>query len=261
MIQGSSVSPDAGSEIRFQAYVTEVSEVIGHAGRVGPLRGYCTGLLLPGERKSIEPMAARLDPRHVQTTHQSLHHFVAKAPWDDAAVLTAVREQVLPALTRHGPITAWILDDTGFPKKGTHSVGVARQYCGQLGKQDNCQVAVSLSLANDEGSLPVAFDLYLPEEWANDPVRRTKAGVPKMLTFRTKPQIALEQIRRVLAEGLPAGVVLGDAAYGIETDFRTALTAMSLSYVLGVHWCLAAGIPAAQAVVGQGAPTQAPAPG
>jgi SRSO17 transposase len=150
-------------------------------------------------------------------------------------VLTAVCEQVLPALTRHGPITAWILDDTGFPKKGTHSVGVARQYCGQLGKQDNCQVAVSLSLANDEGSLPVAFDLYLPEEWANDPVRRTKAGVPKSFAFRTKPQIALEQIRRALAEGLPPGVVLGDAAYGIETDFRTALTAVSLSYVLGVQ--------------------------
>jgi SRSO17 transposase len=230
-----SVSPDAGSEVRFQAYINALSEEIGHADRIDPLRRYCTGLLLPGERKSIEPMAARLDPRHVQATHQSLHHFVAKAPWDDAAVLTAVREQVLPALTRHGPITAWILDDTGFPKKGTHSVGVARQYCGQLGKQDNCQVAVSLSLANDEGSLPVAFDLYLPEEWANDPVRRTKAGVPKTLAFRTKPQIALEQIRRALAEGLPPGVVLGDAAYGIETDFRTALTAVSLSYVLGVQ--------------------------
>ncbi len=230
-----SVSPDAGSEVRFQAYISALSEEIGHADRIAPLRRYCTGLLLPGERKSIEPMAARLDPRHVQAAHQSLHHFVAKAPWSDAAVLTAVREQVLPALTRHGPITAWILDDTGFPKKGTHSVGVARQYCGQLGKQDNCQVAVSLSLANDGGSLPVAFDLYLPEEWANDPVRRTKAGVPKMLTFRTKPQIALEQIRRALAEGLPAGVVLGDAAYGIATDFRTALTAVSLSYVLGVQ--------------------------
>src|SRR3954447_13639642 len=263
MIKSSSVSPEAGSEIRFQAYVTEVSEVIGHADRISPLRGYCTGLLLPGERKSIEPMAAQLDPLHVQATHQSLHHFVAKAPWDDAAVLAAVREQVLPALTRRGPITAWILDDTGFPKKGTHSVGVARQYCGQLGKQDNCQVAVSLSLANNEGSLPVAFDLYLPEEWATDPVRRATAGVPKTLAFRTKPQIALEQIRRALAEGLPAGVVLGDAAYGVETDFRTALTAVSWSYVLGVHWHLAAGTRslAAQAVVGHGAPTQAPAPG
>jgi len=220
MIKSLSVSPDAGSEVRFQAYINALSEEIGHADRIDPLRRYCTGLLLPGERKSIEPMAARLDPRHVQATHQSLHHFVAKAPWDDAAVLAAVREQVLPTLTRHGPITAWILDDTGFPKKGTHSVGVARQYCGQLGKQDNCQVAVSLSLANDEGSLPVAFDLYLPEEWANDPVRRATAGVPRSLAFRTKPQIALEQIRCALAEGLPPGVVLGDAAYGVDSARR-----------------------------------------
>jgi SRSO17 transposase len=112
---------------------------------------------------------------------------------------------------------------------------VARQYCGQLGKQDNCQVAVSLSLANDGSSLPVAFELYLPEEWAADPVRRAKAGVPKTLRFRTKPQIALEQIRRALADRLPPGVVLGDAGYGVDTDFRTALTALSLSYVLGVQ--------------------------
>src|SRR6187431_2309823 len=228
MIKPSFVSPDAGSEVRFQTYVNALSEAIGHADRVDPLRRYCTGLLLPGERKSIEPMAARLDPRHVQATHQSLHHFVAKAPWDDAAVLTAVREPVLPALTRHGPITAWILDDTGFPKKGTHSVGVTRQYCGQLGKQENCQVAVSLSVAHDLASLPIAFELYLPESWAGDPARRAKAGVPQDLTFRTKPQIALEQIRRALADGVPPGVVLGDAGYGIDTSFRTALAGLAL---------------------------------
>src|SRR3954465_12126832 len=249
-------------EQRLQDYLSQLADVLGHADRKERLVGYCTGLLLPGERKSVEPMAARPDPAQVPSLHQALHHFVAPSPWHDAAVLAAVREQVLPALTRHGPITAWIIDDTGLPKKGKHSVGVARQYCGQLGKQDNCQVAVSLSLAHDGGSLPVAFDLYLPEEWATDPVRRATAGVPKTLAFRTKPQIALEQIRRALAEGLPPGVVLGDAAYGVETDFRTALTAVSLSYVLGVHWRLAAGMRslAAQAVVGQRAPTQPSAP-
>src|SRR6187401_561242 len=235
MIKPLSVSPDAGSEVRFQAYISALSEEIGHADRIDPLRSYCTGLLLPGERKSIEPMAARLDPRHVQATHQSLHHFVAKAPWDDAAVLTAVREQVLPALERHGPSPAWIIDDTGFPKKGTHSVGVTRQYCGQLGKQENCQVAVSLSVAHDLASLPIAFELYLPEAWAGDPARRAKAGVPQDLAFRTKPRIALGQIRRALADGVPPGVVLGDAGYGIDTDFRTALTASALPYVLGVQ--------------------------
>ena len=138
-------SPDAGSEVRFQACLSALSEVIGHADRIDPLRRYCTGLLLPGERKSVEPMAAKLDPLHVPATHQSLHHFVAKAPWSDAAVLAAVREQVLPALTRHGPITAWILDDTGVPKKGTHSVGVARQYCGQLGKRTTLMFVVNTS--------------------------------------------------------------------------------------------------------------------
>jgi SRSO17 transposase len=142
-------------------------------------------------------------------------------------VLAAVREQVLPALTRHGPVTAWIIDDTSFPKKGRHSVGVARQYCGQLGKQENCQVAVSLSIANGRASLPIAFELYLPEDWVGDPARRTKAGVPEDLAFRTKPQIALEQIRLALADGVPPGVILGDAGYGIDTGFRTTLTSLA----------------------------------
>ena len=196
---------------------------------------YCTGLLLPGERKSVEPMAARLDPAQVPSLHQALHHFVATSPWHDDAVLAAVRERVLPALTRHGPITAWIIDDTGFPKKGTHSVGVARQYCGQLGKQENCQVAVSLSVANSLASLPIAFELYLPEDWASDPARRAKAGVPENLAFRTKPQIALTQIRHALTDDVAPGVILGDAGYGIDTDFRQALSELALVYVMGVQ--------------------------
>src|SRR4051795_11511102 len=223
--------PETG-ERRLQAYLARLAEVLGDTVRGYVVCGFCGGLLLPGERKSVEPMAARLDPARVSSLHQALHHFVATAPWSDAAVLAAVREQVLPALSRHGPVTAWIIDDTGFPKKGKHSVGVARQYCGQLGKQENCRVAVSLSVANERASLPVAFELYLPEDWAGDPARRAKAGVPLDLIFRTKPRIALGQIRRALADGVPPGVVLGDAGYGIDTDFRTALTALALPYVL-----------------------------
>ena len=166
--------PETG-ERRLQAYLARLAEVVGHADRRERVVGYCTGLLLPGERKSVEPMAARLDPARVSSLHQALHHFVATAPWSDAAVLAAVRERGLPALSRHGPVTAWIIDDTGFPKKGKHSVGVARQYCGQLGKRENCRVAVSLSVANEWASLPVAFELYLPEDWAGDPARRAKA--------------------------------------------------------------------------------------
>src|SRR5918911_3954801 len=166
-------SPKTGEQ-RLQGYLSRLAEVLGHADRNERLVGYCTGLLLPGERKSVEPMAARLDPARVPSLHQALHHFVATAPWSDAAVLAAVRERVLPALARHGPVAAWIIDDTAFPRKGKHSVGVARQYCGQLGKQENCQVAVSLSVANEQAGLPVAFRLYLPEDWAGDPARRAK---------------------------------------------------------------------------------------
>jgi len=195
------------SESRFAAYVEALSSAVGHADRVAPLKAYCTGLILPGERKSVEPMAARVEPGRVQAAHQSLHHFVAKADWSDAAVLAVVRAQVLPIIEAQGPIRAWIVDDTGFPKKGRHSIGVARQYCGQLGKQDNCQIAVSLSVANDEASLPIGYRLYLPEAWANDPHRRTKAGVPEDVTFRTKPEIALGEIeaRRRRAERCGAG--------------------------------------------------------
>src|SRR5919205_1190437 len=183
-----------GGEARFAAYLDAISAVLGHTSRAAAARAYCTGLLLPGARKSVEPMAARLEPARVGARHQSLHHVVAKAEWNDAAVLAAVRRQVLPALERHGPIRYWIVDDTGFPKQGTHSVGVARQYCGQLGKQDNCQVAVTLSVANDEASLPIAYRLYLPKEWVNDPERCAKAGVPAAVRFATKPRLVLQQI-------------------------------------------------------------------
>ncbi len=228
---------DAGlvraGEARFAAYLDGITAVLGHASRVGPARAYCTGLLLPGERKSVEPMAARVEPDRVQAAQQSLHHVVAKAEWDDDAVLGAVREQVLPAMERHGPIAYWIVDDTGFPKQGKHSVGVARQYCGQLGKQDSCQVAVSLSVANDQASLPVAYRLYLPEAWVEDPARCSKAGIPGEIGFETKTAIALGQMRQALACGVPVGIVLGDAGYGDETAFRVGVRDLKLSYVLG----------------------------
>src|SRR5438477_8557444 len=161
---------------RFAAYVQGLSSVLGYIDRNGPLRDYCTGLILPGERKSVEPMAARTAPARTAAQHQSLLHFVGVAPWSDEKVLAKVRELVLPAIEEQGPIEAWIIDDTAFPKQGTHSVGVHHQYCGQLGKQANCQVAVSLSIATRCASLPVAWRLYLPKDWAEDGARRNKAG-------------------------------------------------------------------------------------
>src|SRR5438309_8138869 len=178
------------SEARFAAFVEGVASVIGHADRTGPLRDYCTGLMLPGERKSVEPMAARTAPARTAAQHQSLLHFVGVATWSDEKVLAKVREMVLPAIEKDGPIEAWIIDDTGLPKQGKHSVGVHHQYCGQLGKQANCQVTVSLSIANHAASLPIAYRLYLPEAWTKDRARRKKAGVPKDVKFKTKPEIA-----------------------------------------------------------------------
>jgi SRSO17 transposase len=225
---------DGDSEARFGGYVEELSRVMSHADRVAPFRSYCTGLLLPGKRKSVEPMAARLRPDRTSAEHQSLLHFVGQSPWDEVALLRAVRAAVLPVLTAAGPVEAWIVDDTGFPKKGRHSAGVARQYCGQLGKQDNCQVAVSLSVATASASLPVAWRLYLPEAWAADSERRAKAGVPEEVTFRTKPQIALSQIQAALREGVGPGTVLADAGYGNDSGFRTGVSALELDYVVGV---------------------------
>jgi SRSO17 transposase len=222
------------SEARFSAYVEGLVGVIGHADRAEPLRNYCLGLLLPGERKSVEPMAAVTAPARVAAQHQALLHFVGNGPWSDEAVLAKVRDLVLPAMERNGPIEAWIIDDTGFPKKGRHSVGVARQYCGQLGKQDNCQVAVSLSIANHAASLPVAWQLYLPQDWAADPLRRKKAGVPLDVEFQTKTEIALAQIRAACAAGLPRGIVLMDPGYGVDSNLRTGITALGLPYAAGI---------------------------
>ncbi len=228
--------PDTrGSGSRLRSYVEALTGALGHADRVSPFRSYCAGLLLPGARKSVEPMAARVEPGRVQAAHQSLHHFVAKADWSDDALLAAVRGYVLPIIEQHGKVRGWMIDDTGIPKKGIHSVGVARQYCGQLGKQDSCQVAVTLSLAANHASLPIAHRLYLPQPWADDPARRARAGVPDDVVFQTKPQVALAQIRAAVQAGIPPATVLADAGYGIDTAFRDGISELGLTYVVGIQ--------------------------
>jgi SRSO17 transposase len=189
------------SASRFAAYVGELTSVIGHADRARPLNDYCAGLLVTEGRRSVEPMAAVTAPAEASVQHQRLLHFVSNAPWSDEPVLAKVRELVLPAIEQHGPIEAWIIDDTSFPKCGSKSVGVHHQYCGQLGKQANCQVAVTLS---------------------------------KAIRFKTKPQIALEQIREALAAGVPRGVALTDASYGSNSAFRTGISALGLTYVAAI---------------------------
>jgi SRSO17 transposase len=225
----------ASLESRFEGYCETLVEALGHADRQRPAQWYLKGLMLPGERKSVEPMAARVQPENVRSAHQAMHHLVADAAWEDRAVLGAVAGQVVPELLKRAPGCWWILDDTAHGKKGTHSVGVARQYSGRLGKTENCQVAVSLSLANTHGSLPLDDRLYLPKAWTDDRRRCTRAGVPEDIAFRTKGQIARAEMEAALALGIVRGVVLADAGYGDETDFRDWLAEQHFEYVVGVR--------------------------
>jgi SRSO17 transposase len=233
-MSANSVAPGAQQK-RFAAYLDRLAHAAGHLDRAVPLKSYCTGLLLPGERKSVEPMAARLCPDNVRQTHQSLHHVVAHAPWSDEDLLETVRQYTLPAMQKQGPIVAWVVDDTGLVKKGTHSVGVTRQYCGQVGKQENCRVAVSLSLSTAEASLPIAWQLYLPEVWTEDKKRRASTGIPPEIRFQTKPEIALQQLRAAVDRELPYAPVLADAAYGNDTRFRDGITELGLLYAVGIQ--------------------------
>jgi SRSO17 transposase len=220
---------------RLAAYLGEVAQVAGHADRVRPMMDYCAALLVTAVRRNAEVMAVETKPSHVRAQHQRLQHIVANSTWSDEQVLAKVYELVVPSMTQRGPIEVWIIDDTSFPKQGQHSVGVQRQYCGQLGKQANCQVAVTLSIANHHASLPIDYQLYLPREWADDKARRKRAHVPPSIRFKTKPQIALEQISAALQAGVPPGVVLMDAGYGNNSILRQAITALGLTYVASIQ--------------------------
>jgi SRSO17 transposase len=225
---------ELGMTHRLAAYLGELTTVVGHANRVRPLMDYCGGLLVTEGRRNAETMAVVTKPSHVSAQHQKLMHVVANSEWSDEQMLAKVRELVVPPMTRRGLIEAWIIDDTSFPKQGRHSVGVHHQYCGQLGKQANCQATVTLSIANHHASLPIAYRLYLPRAWADDKARRKKAHVPASIRFKTKPQIALEQIRAALLAGVAPGVVLMDAGYGNNSILRQAIRALGLTYVAAI---------------------------
>ena len=219
----------------FTRYLEHVGMGLGRAERKLGLKDYCTALMLPLKRKSVEPLAAAIDPLHVQSMHQSLHHFVSTSAWSDEGVLQAVQSWVLPKMAaKHSALTFLIADDSGMPKQGEHSVGVARQYCGQLGKTDSCQVAVSLSITTEQASLPIKYRLYLPQSWIDEPARCKQAGVPADTAFATKPQISLTQISQAKQAGLPGDVVAADAGYGDDTDYRQGITELGLRYVVGI---------------------------
>src|SRR3954471_1815710 len=246
----STMEPSAAMERRFEEYVSELGTVVGNDARRRGLEDYVGGLLLPGGRKSMEPIAERLDPDHVSRPHHSIQHLVSAARLSDAAVRQRVRAEVIPALRARAPIEHLIIDDTTLLKSGRHSVGVAVQYCGRIHATANCQTLVSLSLSNGHDSLPVACDLYLPESWAHDPRRRLHAGVPPAVRFRTKPEIALDQLRWAVAAGLPGRIVLMDAAYGGDRAMRGGVRELGLDYAAAVPRDLLA------APVGSGVPAE-----
>ena len=219
---------------RFEAYLDAVAAVVRHAGRASPVRDYCRGLLLPGERKSIELIAARLESNRVRALHQSMHHLVAKAEWDDAAVLAEVRRQVLPAIVRNGGLRYLTVKDVVYRKQGIHSVGVEKQHCNPANELENCQVAVSLWASNETASLPVAYQLFLPSSWAGDPARRNVAGVPPSVEFETKAAIALRQLRQAASGGMREVVAVAGAGYGDAAGFRSGLQALGFRYMLAV---------------------------
>lgn len=219
---------------QFNLYLDQLKQHLGHATRQPNFINYCKGLLLPIDRKSVEPMAAALDHENVRSRHQKLHNFVADSPWSDRAILDAAWQWVDERLPADEEVV-WIVDETGNPKKGTHSAGVNRQYCGQLGKKANCQVAVSLSVASAQVSLPIDYRLYLPKCWTDDPERCETVGIPQDIEFATKPQIALEQIRAAHARGVRPGTVLADSVYGNNSAFREGLEALDMPYIMHVN--------------------------
>jgi len=218
----------SGWEKRFDRFVQPFLEAWRHKKRRHWAPLYLRGLLLPGERKSIEPLAARVAPGH----DQELRHFVSESAWDERAIEQVLWDRADQMLG--GEDAYLIIDDTALPKKGDDSVGVAHQYCGALGKNANCQSLVSLTLANDEVPVPVSLRLCLPEPWAADRERRAKVGVPEDVTFRPKWRIALDEVRVLKKEGMRFGTVLADAGYGVCGEFRRGLTNEGLLWAVGI---------------------------
>ncbi len=228
---------NAAAVQRLESYFQKMGEVLGNESRRGSFALYAMGLLGDAERKSVEPIAARACPdlQKVDAMHQRLLHFAVDSKWSDRQVRQEAARYALSAMVEREPVEVWIVDDTGFLKQGTHSVGVQRQYTGSAGKIANCQVGVSLSIATRTEHLPIDFELYLPTCWANEPERRAEARIPPEVTFKTKPQLAMEMIRRAVEQGVAPGVVLGDTAYGSSSELRQGVRSLGLHYAVAVY--------------------------
>jgi SRSO17 transposase len=226
---------DRAATRRLQSFLDGIGEVLGNPQRRESFARYALGLIGEGDRKSVEPIVARAGASavHMDAAHQRLLHFITDSAWDDHAVRLAAARYALAAMTRLALPWAWIVDDTGFLKQGTHSVGVQRQYTGSAGKIANCQIGVSLSVATPQDHVAVDFELYLPAPWANDPARRAEARIPPDVGFQTKSQLALSMLRRAVAADLPRGTVLADEAYG-NAEFREGCRKLGLDFAVTV---------------------------
>src|SRR5262249_551919 len=213
---------DSDGQKRLREYLDGVGEILANKCRRASFAKYAMGLLGDGERKSVEPIAARAcaDPELIEHEHQRLCHFLVDSNWSDRNVRRFAVRYGIAALTAREPVTAWIIDDTGMLKQGSHSVGVQRQYTGSAGKVTNCQIAVSLSLATSTEQLPIDFELYLPRSWTDDPKRRSEARIPDDVVFKTKLDLARDMIDRAIEDGWPRGIVLVDTAFGNSNKFR-----------------------------------------
>lgn len=227
---------DLDGQERLAEYFASIGSVLKNKKRRASFALYAYGLVAEGERKSVEPIAARAcpAPEGTDAAHQRLLHFLVDSGWSDHAVRREAARYAIAAMVEREPVESWIVDDTGFLKQGKHSVGVQRQYTGSAGKVTNSQVGVSLSVATRAERLPVDFELYLPESWANDPARRHEARIPLSVAFKTKPELALDMIDRALDDGLPPAPLLADAAYGNSSEFRNQLRLRGLDYAVGI---------------------------
>ena len=216
---------------RLDRFLDDLLNLIGRSERRKWASFYVEGLLSGIDRKTAAGIASRFPDGNVQAVQQLLQG----SPWDFAPVRQALTRK---AIAEMKPVEVCIIDDTGFPKKGRHSVGVTRQYCGVHGKVENCQVAVSLHYANEQASFPMDWALYLPESWTDDPDRRREAGIPAEIAFKRKWELALELIDRALGNGVTLGVILADASYGTVTEFREGLESRRRTYCVGVEGTL-----------------------
>ena len=222
---------------RLTAYFERIGSHLPRREQRESFATYFFGILSDGERKSVEPIAARAcgDPHGTKRSQDRLLHFLGQSPWSDQAVRREAARHAISAMSEHAPVTTWIIDDTGFLKQGSHSVGVQRQYTGSAGKVTNCQIGVSLSVASRTEHVPIDFALYLPKAWLDSPARCRQARIPANTTFKTKPELALDLVARALDDKLPGEIVLADAAYGTSVEFRNGLVAYGLDYAVGVN--------------------------